>query len=88
MPDRTTDSPETRITGVVRRLLAEQSIHRDIRPGDDLREAGLNSLSLVNLVLSVEAEFGIVVPEKRITPANFRTVSSIGGLVSSLLGPT
>lgn len=76
---------EARVAKVVQRLLAEQSIERSVRPSDDLREAGLNSLNLVNLVLSVEAEFGLVVPERSITPANFRTVSSISGLVSGLI---
>jgi acyl carrier protein len=85
MPDRATESTETRVTGVVHRLLAELAIERRIRPDDDLRDAGLNSLSLVNLVLSVEAEFGLVFPERSISPANFRTVTSISGLVSSLL---
>jgi acyl carrier protein len=88
MPDLTTDSTETRITRVVLRLLSEQSIERTVRPGDDLRDAGLNSMSLVSLVLSVESEFGLVVPERSITPANFRTVSAISGLVSTLLAKT
>jgi len=85
MPDRNHASTETRVTSVVRRLLAEQSIDRDVRPTDDLREAGLSSLTFVNLVLSVEAEFGLVVPERSITPGNFRTVSSISDLVTTLL---
>jgi acyl carrier protein len=85
MFEQNAELTETRVARVVQRLLAEQSIERSVRPSDDLREAGLNSLNLVNLVLSVEAEFELVVPERSITPANFRTVSSISGLVSSLL---
>jgi acyl carrier protein len=85
MAEPNRDSTEGRIIGVVQRLLAERSIERNVDPGDDLREAGFDSLNLVRLVLSVEAEFGLVVPEQSITPANFRTVSSISGLVSGLL---
>lgn len=70
---------------VVHRLLVERAIVRVIRPEDDLREAGLTSLDMVNLVLSVEAEFGLMVPEDSIKPANFRSVAAISSLVSELL---
>ena len=44
---------------VVQRLLAERSISRPVSSDDDLREVGLTSLDMVNLMLSVEAEFDL-----------------------------
>ena len=70
--------------GVVQRLLAERSINRVVGADDDLRVVGLSSLDMVSLVLSVEEEFGLMVPEAGITPANFRSITAISRLVESL----
>lgn len=84
MTDANPTLVEARITGIVRRLLAEHSIDRVVNPDDDLRLAGLSSLDMVSLVLSVEEEFGLMVPETSIAPANFRSIGAIGRLVRSL----
>jgi acyl carrier protein len=84
MSDSNEHSTEARIIGVVHRLLVERSIDRAVRPNDDLREVGLSSLDMVSLVLSVEAEFDLMVPEDNIMPINFRSVAAIGRLVDSL----
>jgi acyl carrier protein len=78
-------SPGERVVDVVRRLLAERSISRPVGSDDDLREVGLTSLDMVNLMLSVEAEFDLEIPEIDITPANFRSISTISNLVTTLL---
>ena len=74
-------SPRERITMVVRRLLAERSITRTFTAQEDLRDVGLTSLDMVNLVLAVESDLGIAIPEAEITPANFRSVATIEALV-------
>jgi acyl carrier protein len=72
------------VAQLVRRVLAERSIDTSVSADSDLRDAGLTSLDMVALVLSVEAEFNLTVPEARITPANFRSISAINALVASL----
>jgi acyl carrier protein len=79
------DSPGDRVVDIVQRLLAERSISRPVSSDDDLREVGLTSLDMVNLMLSVEAEFDLEIPEIHITPANFRSISTISSLVTTLL---
>jgi acyl carrier protein len=79
------DSPRDRVEDVVQRLLAERSISRPVSSDDDLREVGLTSLDMVNLMLSVEAEFDLEIPEIDITPANFRSISTISSLITTLL---
>jgi acyl carrier protein len=78
-------NPEAIVIGVVQRLLTERGIHRTVRPDDDLREAGLSSLDMVSLVLSIEDEVGIMIPENAIQPSNFRSVAAITTLVAGLL---
>jgi acyl carrier protein len=85
MLNRRSDSPGDRVVEVVQRLLAERSISRPVNSDDDLREVGLTSLDMVNLMLCVEAEFDLEIPEIDITPANFRSISTISSLVSALL---
>lgn len=70
---------------MVNRLLAERSLRFPAFPDDDLRSVGLSSLDMVNLVLSVEAEFGVSIPDADITPAQFRSITTIATLVTALL---
>jgi acyl carrier protein len=84
MPDRNSHSAADRVISVVQRLLTERSISRPIDSGSDLRDAGLTSMDMVNLVLAVESEFDLMIPETSITPANFRSVAAISSLVGAL----
>jgi acyl carrier protein len=72
------------VTEVVRRMLMERSIDGTVTADADLREIGLTSLDMVDLVLSVECAFDLQIPEAQITPANFRSISAIDALVSTL----
>jgi acyl carrier protein len=72
------------VAAVVRRILADRSINRSFTDEDDLREVGLTSLDMVNLVLAVESELAVSIPESEITPSNFRSVASIEALVNGL----
>jgi acyl carrier protein len=78
-------SPDDRVLNIVQRLLTERSITAMVGPDDNLLEAGLNSLDILNLVLSLEAEFDMPIPEAEITPANLLTISGICGLISGLV---
>ena len=77
-------SSTERVAAVVRRLLADRSIVRSFTAQDDLRDVGLTSLDMVNLVLAVESALEVSIPEGEITPANFRSVATIDALVQGL----
>ena len=79
------NSPTDRVTALVNRMLTERSLRFPASPDDDLRSAGLSSLDMVNLVLSVESEFGVSIPDADITPAKFRSISTIAALITALL---
>ena len=74
-----------RVIGIVREILERRSVSREVLPDDDLREAGLNSLDMVNLMLAVEAEFEVKIPDADMTLRNFRSISAIETLVASML---
>lgn len=82
--DSTVPNTKRRIAELVRRLLAKRGIERVAGDDDDLSESGLSSLDLVNLMLAVETEFDLKIPERDMRPANFRSVVRIEALVVSL----
>jgi acyl carrier protein len=84
MADCSSNSAAGRVISVVQKLLTQRSINRGIEPADDLRDAGLTSMDMVNLVLAVESEFDLMIPEASITPANFRSVAAISSLIGAL----
>ena len=78
------DSTADRIAELVRQIFAKRGLDRTIDHHADLSEAGLSSLDTVNLMLAVETEFGVKIPDRDMTPANFRSVVRIEGLVAAL----
>ncbi len=86
MLDRTKINATERVTTLVRQLLAKRSIDRPVGPDEALSECGLTSLDTVNLMLAVETEFDVKIPDRDMTPANFRSVARIVALVEALLG--
>jgi len=50
-----------------------------------LSELGMSSIKMVNLMLAVEGEFDLSIPQHEITPENFRSVTSIEALLARLL---
>ena len=85
MLDRNGTSSTERVAQLVRQLMAKRSIDRLVDNDDVLSECGLSSLDMVNLMLAVETEFDIKIPDRDMTPSNFRSIAQIDKLVSALL---
>ena len=83
MADRTS-GPRQRLIEIVAEMLAKNGVTRPFSADDQLSEAGLTSLDMVNLMLAVEAEFDVTIPSSDITPANFRSIVSIEALILKL----
>jgi acyl carrier protein len=82
--DRSKNNVADRVAALVRKVLDREEINKAVGTDDDLRRSGLSSLGLVNLMLSVEAEFDLKIPEREMTPANFRSIARIVELVDTL----
>jgi acyl carrier protein len=50
-----------------------------------LSDLGVTSLKMVNLMLAVEVEFDIAIPQSDITPENFQSLASIESLVQKIV---
>lgn len=73
-----------RVTPIVRRIMDKRGIAHAPGLDDDLRAAGLSSLDIVNLMLAVESELDVKIPEREMTPSNFRSIARIADLVRAL----
>jgi acyl carrier protein len=71
-----------RITTITMRMLARRGVTTIPGTTDNLRDAGLTSLDMVSLVLAIEGEFDIEVPQSAMTAENFDTIAAMENLVS------
>jgi len=84
MADGFQTTGNARICDVVSMMLAKRDFAGPLDVTMSLHDAGLTSLDMVNLMLAVEAEFDIEIPQADMTPDNFRSVVAIEQLVARL----
>src|SRR5579872_296348 len=77
---------QCRVLSVIRNILRENAIVADVHPETRLVDIGLDSMNMVALMLGVEAEFNITLPQPEITPENFESVRSLKTMILKL-GP-
>lgn len=52
-----------------------------LRPDMDLRALGLDSMRAVGLLLDIEDEYGVVLPDSALTPETFRSAEGLWAAV-------
>ncbi len=75
-----------RLIRLVRQILGQPMASRPLPIDARLSELGISSINLVNLMLSLEAEFDLTIPQSDITPENFRSIGSIEAMIVRLQG--
>jgi acyl carrier protein len=80
-------SVRDRVLFVVRSVLEQNAIKADIHPESRLVDIGLDSMDMVALMLKVEAEFDLILPQPEITPENFQSVRTLEVMILNQLGP-
>ena len=78
---------QNRILALVKAILEQNSIASEVQPETRLVDAGLTSMDMVNLMLSVEAEFDFTIPQSEITPENFQSVKTLELMIVGQLQP-
>jgi acyl carrier protein len=75
----------TQLTSNIRGLIAENSeleLNDDISNDDDLFAAGMQSLDCVRILVAVEDEFEIEIPNDRIDRSIFSSVANLTAVVA------
>jgi acyl carrier protein len=75
------------LVGLVKQVLgAGAAVPTPFPVDQQLSDLGISSLKMVNLMLAVELEFDVAIPQSDITPENFHSVAAMQALVVRILG--
>ncbi len=72
------------VAKVVNRILARRGVATTLTRDSDLKNSGLTSLDMVNLMLSVEVACDVTIPQSAMTPENFTSIATIEALIATL----
>jgi acyl carrier protein len=78
---------QDRLLALVKSILEQNSITARVDPESRLVDVGLTSMDMVNLMLSVEAEFDFTIPQSEITPENFQSIKTLQLMIVHQLQP-
>ena len=76
---------QNRVIALVKAILEQNAMAAEIDPESRLVDVGLTSMDMVNLMLSVEAEFDFTIPQDQITPENFQSVQTLQAMIAQQL---
>jgi acyl carrier protein len=78
---------QDRVLALVETILEQNSIAVKVHPESRLADVGLTSMDMVNLMLGVEAEFDLTIPQSQITPENFCSIKALERMIMNQLQP-
>lgn len=72
------------LIALVRRILGPPAAARPLPIDARLADLGMSSLKMVSLMLAMEVEFNIAIPQEEITPDNFASIASVEAVIVRL----
>jgi acyl carrier protein len=51
----------------------------------NLKQAGIDSFSTVEIILFIERRFGVSIPDEKLVPDNFKTIQALAATVQELI---
>ncbi len=79
-------TPRERVITLIERILERPAGAAALPTGARLNELGMSSMKMINLMLAIEVEFDLAIPQAEITPENFESIAAVDALVTRLLG--
>jgi acyl carrier protein len=76
---------DPRFTAIVRSHLKYLSADQELAPGAALKGLGLDSMAAVTLMLDIEDEFGVTIPDSALTADTFRTPQNLWAAVTAAM---
>ena len=81
---RDTLSTRERLLTLVRQILEQQNPVRPLPIDARLNDLGMTSIKMIKLMLAIELEFDLAIPQAEITPGNFVSIASVEAMLSRL----
>ena len=75
-----------RLIAIVRQILGPAAAASPMPIDARFSELGLNSIKMVSLMLAVETEFALAIPQDDITPENFSSIATVEAMIDRILG--
>jgi len=77
----------TTIKNDILKFITDNLISSDITLTDEtlLKDIGIDSYSIVEIILFIERKYGLVIPDENLVPENFKTVNALSEVVNVLL---
>ena len=67
---------------IEKNILAESV---QINAESNLKQAGIDSFSTVEIILFIERRFGVSIPDDKLIPDNFKTLQALTAIVQELM---
>ncbi len=84
--DEQNASIEDRLISIMKRILGSAVSLPDPFPQErQLSELGVSSLKMVNLMLMIEMDFDVTIPESELNPENFQSLKTLQALVARIV---
>jgi acyl carrier protein len=78
-------TPRERIVSLIERILERPQGAAPLPVTVRLNELGMSSMKMINLMIAIEVEFDLTIPQNDITPDNFESIASVDAMVIRLL---
>ena len=79
-------TPRERLIAIVRQILGPGAASSPMPIDARFSELGLNSIKMVSLMLAIETEFELAIPQDDITPENFTSIATVEAMIERILG--
>ncbi len=79
-------NPRERVIALIERILERPAGAAALPVNARLNELGMSSMKMISLMIAIEVEFDLAIPQADITPENFDSIASVDAMVTRLLG--
>ena len=74
------------VSDIVTQIAKRHEIRHEIGPTDHLVDSGMTSMAMVDLMLAIEAELDVMIPQREMTPFNFQSIESLAQMLRRMRG--
>jgi acyl carrier protein len=80
----------TMIIADIKKYVENNILSADVKidAATDLKQAGIDSFSTVEIILFIERRYGVSIPDEKLIPDNFKTLQALSAIVQELLSQT
>lgn len=75
------------IIAEIKKYIENNILAKDIpiKADTNLKEVGIDSFSIVEIILFIERRFGVSIPDEKLVPDNFKTLQALAATVLELM---